>query len=49
VLIGKCDGRISDDDITVFDSTGIGLQDIAAGYMAIMKAKKTNMGSEVEF
>ncbi|MBB6218119.1 ornithine cyclodeaminase/alanine dehydrogenase [Anaerosolibacter carboniphilus] len=49
VLIGKCDGRTSDDEITVFDSTGIGLQDIAAGYMAIMKAKKNNMGIEVEF
>lgn len=49
VLNGEYDGRTSDNDITVFDSTGIGLQDIAAGYIAIQKAKKINIGTEVKF
>lgn len=49
VLTGEYDGRTSDNDITVFDSTGIGLQDIAAGYIAIQKAKKNNIGTEVKF
>lgn len=49
VLNGEYDGRTSDNDITVFDSTGIGLQDIAAGYIAIQKAKKNNIGTEVKF
>lgn len=49
VLTGEYDGRTSDNDITVFDSTGIGLQDIAAGYIAIQKAKKINIGTEVKF
>lgn len=49
VLTGEYYGRTSDNDITVFDSTGIGLQDIAAGYIAIQKAKKINIGTEVKF
>ena len=49
VLNGEYDGRTSDNDITVFDSTGIGLLDIAAGYIAIQKAKKINIGTEVKF
>ena len=49
VLNGEYYGRTSDNDITVFDSTGIGLQDIAAGYIAIQKAKKINIGTEVKF
>ena len=38
VISGREEGRESEADITVFDSTGLGLQDIAVGYMAVKKA-----------
>lgn len=41
--------RTSDDDITVYDSTGIGLQDIAVGYMAIKKAQALSIIKTAEF
>lgn len=49
VLIGKYSIRNSADDITVYDSTGIGLQDIAVGYLAINKAKQLSISTQVEF
>ena len=38
VLIGSVDGRQSDDDITVFDSTGLAIQDLAIALAAIERA-----------
>ena len=38
MISGREEGRESEADITVFDSTGLGLQDIAVGYMAVKKA-----------
>jgi alanine dehydrogenase len=35
VLIGTAEGRTSDDDITVFDSTGLAIQDLAIALAAI--------------
>jgi alanine dehydrogenase len=37
VLIGKKDGRTSDDEITVFSSTGLAIQDIACGAVVLRK------------
>ncbi len=37
VLIGKKDGRISDDEITLFSSTGLAVQDIACGALVLRK------------
>src|SRR6185312_1896322 len=34
VLAGKSEGRRSDDDITVFDSTGLAIQDLAIALAA---------------
>ncbi len=42
IITGKKAGRIKDSDITVFDSTGIGLQDLAAGALALEKAEQTD-------
>jgi len=47
VLIGKKSGREADDEITLFDSTGIAAQDIAAANIVYQFAKKTGMGKSV--
>ncbi|MDX2593145.1 MULTISPECIES: ornithine cyclodeaminase family protein [Streptomyces] len=36
VLVGRAEGRVDDRDITVFDSSGIGLQDLCLG-LALLK------------
>ena len=38
VLIGAADGRRTDQDITVFDSTGLAIQDLAIALAAIERA-----------
>jgi ornithine cyclodeaminase/alanine dehydrogenase-like protein (mu-crystallin family) len=47
VLTGKKSGRESDDEITLFDSTGIAAQDIAAANLVYQLAKKTGIGKSV--
>jgi len=44
VVIGKKGGRTSEDEITVFDSTGLSLQDITTATVVFEKARKKNMG-----
>ncbi len=48
LLMGKVEGRTSDDDITIFDPAGMALLDIAAGKVAIELAQQKGMGSTVE-
>ncbi len=48
IVVGKKPGRISDDEITVFDSTGLAIQDIAVAWRVYEKAKKLGKGEEVE-
>jgi alanine dehydrogenase len=38
VLIGTATGRLSDDDITIFDSTGLAIQDLAIALTALERA-----------
>lgn len=38
VLIGAAEGRTSDSDITVFDSTGLAIQDLAIALAAMERA-----------
>jgi ornithine cyclodeaminase/alanine dehydrogenase-like protein (mu-crystallin family) len=38
VLIGTADGRQTDQDITVFDSTGLAIQDLAIAIAALERA-----------
>ena len=38
VLIGRAEGRTSDGDMTVFDSTGLAIQDLAIALAAIERA-----------
>jgi len=48
VITGKKCGRISDDEITLFKSVGLGVQDAAAAYLAYKKAREAGVGFDVE-
>ena len=43
VLIGTAEGRKSDDDITVFDSTGLAIQDLAIALAALERADELDL------
>ncbi len=47
VLIGRHAGRVAPDQITLFDGTGVGLQDLAVATMAVMRARQRGLGVEV--
>ncbi|WP_049999218.1 ornithine cyclodeaminase family protein [Halococcus sediminicola] len=49
VVAGEVAGRESDDEITVFDSGGTGIETVAAAHMLYEKARKQNLGTEIEF
>ena len=48
VLIGRHPGRTSDQEITLFDGTGVGLQDLAVAGVAVLRARERGFGIEVE-
>jgi ornithine cyclodeaminase/alanine dehydrogenase-like protein (mu-crystallin family) len=43
VLIGRADGRRSDEEITIFDSTGLAVQDLAVAVAVYEKAGASGM------
>lgn len=45
VILGRTSGRLSDEDITIFDSTGIALQDLLTANYVLEKAKDKQIGS----
>lgn len=47
VLIGRHPGRRSAEEITLFDGTGVGLQDLAVAAVAVERARERGMGIEV--
>ena len=47
IIAGVKPGRESDDEITIFHSPGVTLQDAAVGYKAYIKAKELGLGVEV--
>jgi len=47
VINGTHPGRTSDDEITLFDGTGVGLQDLAAASAALRRAQETGKVVEV--
>lgn len=49
VFAGLSPGRESDDEITVFDSTGLALQDVAVARVAYEEAKARGLGLTVDF
>ncbi|MCZ7393393.1 MAG: ornithine cyclodeaminase family protein, partial [Candidatus Methanoperedens sp.] len=48
VITGRKKARIKDSDITVFDSTGLAIQDVATADMVYQKALKANMGIKLQ-
>ena len=48
VIIGRHPGRVSADQITLFDGTGVGLQDLAVATLAMARAQERGLGVEVE-
>ncbi len=38
IILGRAPGRVSDQDVTLFDGTGLGLQDLALAQLAVRKA-----------
>jgi ornithine cyclodeaminase/alanine dehydrogenase-like protein (mu-crystallin family) len=49
VLIGAHPGRESDDELTVFKSLGIAIEDLASAELVVRRAREQGVGSEVEF
>ncbi len=48
VINGDHAGRTADDEITVFDGTGVGLQDLAVAGVAARRARERDMARQVE-
>ena len=48
VINGDHPGRTSDDQITLFDGTGVGLQDLAVAARAVELARDRGVAIEVE-
>jgi len=48
IVAGKSKARSSDADITIFDSTGLGIQDIVTATLVLNKAKAQNKGLKVK-
>jgi alanine dehydrogenase len=48
VVVGRRLGRTRDDEITIFDSSGTALQDVAAAVAVYEKARSTGRGAEVK-
>jgi len=48
IILGNVNGRTSDNDITIFDSTGIALQDLITSKLALDLAEKKNLGISIK-
>lgn len=48
VLLGRVPGRRSEDEITLFKSLGLGVEDVAAAHHIYVKALKTGAGTAIE-
>jgi ornithine cyclodeaminase len=48
VLIGAHPGRVSDDELTVFKSLGLAVEDLAAADLCVRRARERGAGTEVD-
>ena len=48
VIVGAQDGRSSDDDITLFESIGVGLQDLATAELVVARAEELGVGTRLD-
>jgi ornithine cyclodeaminase/alanine dehydrogenase-like protein (mu-crystallin family) len=49
LVVARKPGRTSRDEITVFDSTGIALEDVAAAVVVYRRALEARAGLSLEF
>lgn len=49
VVVGRVAGRQDDEEITIFDSTGLAIQDLATANKVYHEARRKGVGVEVEF
>ena len=49
VIIGRAPGRIQPDDITLFNSVGIAMQDLATAHLLVRAARSTGVGLDFDF
>ncbi|MFD1686767.1 ornithine cyclodeaminase family protein [Halobellus litoreus] len=49
VVAGNAPGRTSDDEITVFDSGGTGIETVAGAYLLYEKANEAGLGQTIDF
>jgi ornithine cyclodeaminase len=49
LLLGKVQGRLAEDEITLFKSVGLAVEDLAAAQYIYCKAETANAGTWVEF
>jgi len=49
IVAGRTRGRASEDEIILFDSTGIALQDVAAAAIVYERALAQGRGTEIVF
>lgn len=49
VLVGAHPGRTSDEELTVFKSLGLAVEDLAAAELVVRRAREQGAGTEVEF
>ena len=47
LLAGKRQGRKSSQDVTLFKSLGLAIEDVSAGFVVYQEAKKRNLGTSV--
>ncbi|HII06068.1 MAG TPA: alanine dehydrogenase [Methanotrichaceae archaeon] len=49
IVAGKVAGRVSDEEITIFDSTGLAIQDVATATKVHQKAVEKGIGTKLSF
>ena len=49
IITGEKEGRTSDEDVTVFDSTGLSLLDVSTATIVYNQAKEKNIGTWLKF
>lgn len=48
VAAGRHPGRVAGDEVTLFKSVGVAVQDVAAGALALTNARRLGLGSRIE-
>jgi ornithine cyclodeaminase/alanine dehydrogenase-like protein (mu-crystallin family) len=48
VLVGAHPGRTADDELTVFKSLGLAVEDLAAADLCVRRARERGVGTEVD-